>query len=61
MKVSLKFLFARKAQRDTTEVASSSPKQEQKLELTDLDACVGGRPEVDGVGCYSRATGNSVF
>jgi hypothetical protein len=54
--MNLKSLFSRKPK---TPIAERAPDTERSpvgsLDLDALDACVGGRAETDGVGCYLRS------
>jgi hypothetical protein len=55
--MNFKKLFSRAASRDArSDADGQGPRREAVLDAADLDACVGGRQEVDGVGCYLRAT-----
>ena len=53
--MNLKSLFSRKSSQPAPR---SEPTREHapasRLDLDALDACVGGRAETDGVGCYAR-------
>jgi len=48
--------FQRDANRDTPRAAIDLSQRENELCAAELDECVGGREEIDGVGCYLRAT-----
>jgi len=56
----LKALFSKAIQREapprTEQDIDHRPNRENELDTAELDACVGGREEADGVGCYLRAT-----
>ncbi len=50
----LKSLFSRKPVASTADPALRQT-EEARLDLDALDACVGGRVDEQGVGCYGRA------
>ena len=56
--MNLRTLFSRKPSRDGAVERSDRTDTGPVSELTmdSLDACVGGREEANGVGCYMRST-----
>lgn len=53
--MNIKALFSKKRTMQPEPKANAMRAPDAKLDLDALDACVGGRADDDGVGCYARS------
>jgi hypothetical protein len=53
--MNMKALFSKKSTLQSEPKANATRTPDAKLDFEALDACVGGRADDEGVGCYARS------